>query len=99
MTETSIKTVFNDMDFDIDTPAFLKEVIECSGQTMYKRGWDIFLRYIKEVVTRATELNDPVLNAIMLRMNLYECNTEERKILIKKCKNIYYEEINNNQKH
>lgn len=89
MNETIIKNAFDDMNFDIDVPSFFKEVIECSGQRMYAKTWGILLSYIIKVATRASEINDPVLDALMLRMNLYECDFSERKKMIEECKILY----------
>lgn len=79
-----------DIQFDVDTPRFLKEVIENSGQTMYAVCWNIFRNYLIAITTRAAELNDPILNVIMLRLNLYEVPNEQRKEIIEKIRCTVY---------
>jgi len=66
------------LQFDVDTPRFLKEVAETSGSTMYAICWNIFRKMLAMVAERATEINDPILNTIMLRMNLYEVPIKDR---------------------
>jgi hypothetical protein len=39
------------------------------------------------VAERATELNDPIMNVLMLRLNLYEVPNEERHKIIEQIKN------------
>lgn len=77
---TKLANVFrqNTLAWDIDIPKFLGEVIECSNQRMYKPTWDILIWYINAIAQRASEINDPVLNAIMVRMNLYDIPLTER---------------------
>lgn len=90
---TKLKNVFNGKDealsFDVDTPMFIKEVAENSGSTMYAVCWNIFKGLLVKVAERATELNDPVLNTLMIRLNLYEIPNEERYKMIKKMKELY----------
>lgn len=72
----------NEWQFDIDTPSFLKEVIENSECKMYGACWNVFRSLLVQVAKRATELDDPIMNVLMLRLNLYEVpNGERRKII------------------
>lgn len=88
--ETKIKHPFDtEGTFRIDTPSFLKEVIENSGQRMYAMAWNIFRDRLSDIVERATELNDPILNALMLRMTLYEANPRSISDLIEQQERIY----------
>ena len=89
--------VFDENQFDCDYPHFLKEVIENSDCKMYGAAWNVFLYYIRAIATRATELNDPVLNALMLKMGLYEVPIKDRKKMIKKCEHIYNKLLKENQ--
>lgn len=58
--------------FDVNTPKFLKEAAEnCSGG-IYAVCWNIFRNLLAMVAVRASELDDPVLNVLMLRLNLYD---------------------------
>lgn len=87
--------VFNEWQFDCCTPKLLKEISECSGAKVYAPVWNIFTSLITQVAVRCTELHDPVLDAIMLRMGLYEVPAEDRRDMVKKCKEIYMKEARN----
>lgn len=87
--------VFNEMQFDIDLPAFLKEVIENSGQRLYAPTWNILKIHLLNLAQRATELNDPILNVLMLRMNFYEVPAQDRHKIIEKIKEEIEKEKNN----
>ena len=89
---TKINNVFNigqGFDFDVNTPQFLKEACENSNGGMYGVCWNIFKRLLAQVAERAIELNDPVLNALMVRLNLYEVPNEERYKILEQLKEIY----------
>lgn len=58
--------------FDINTPKFLKEAVENCTNGMYPICWNIFRNLLAMVSVRASELDDPVLNILMLRLNLYD---------------------------
>ena len=68
--------------FDVNTPGFLKEAAENCNGGMYAICWNIFRTLIAMVAERATELNDPIMNVLMLRLNLYEVPNEERHKII-----------------
>lgn len=68
--------------FDMDCPRFLNEVIANSNCRMYAGCWNVLISLLGQVATRATELNDPILNILMLRLNLYDVPTEERQNII-----------------
>ena len=82
--ETSLD--LNVWQFDIDVPRFLTEVIDNSGSTMYRAAWSVFIRLLREVAIRATELHDPVMDILMLRMNLYDVPINERVAVIESLK-------------
>lgn len=90
---TKLKNVFNDkngsMSFDVDTPRFIKEVCENSGSRMYDASWNIFKGLLAKVAERATEIHDPVLDVLMIRLNLYEIPNEERYKIIHELKEKY----------
>lgn len=75
--------------FDVNTPQFLKEACENSNGGMYAVCWNIFMSLLAQVAERATELNDPVLNTLMIRLNLYEIPNSERYKMVKKMKELY----------
>ena len=70
------------MQFDVNTPGFLKEAAENCNGGMYAVCWNIFRTLIAMAAERATELNDPIMNVLMLRLNLYEVPVEERHKII-----------------
>lgn len=88
---TKIQNVFRSekMAFDIDYPRFMKEVIENSDQKMFAKCWDIYLWFMQAIAQRATELNDDVLNALMIRMNMYEVPLKERCNILKRLEKQY----------
>lgn len=61
------------LEWKICTPAFLQEVFGSypgKGGVLFQPA-NIFRELIAEVAQRATEINDPILNALMCRMALY----------------------------
>lgn len=78
-----------DDNFHIHTPKFLKEVVENSGQRMYSQAWNVFFNYLKLIAVRATELHDPIIDAIMVKMTMYEFDDYET--ILKKLKHNYDE--------
>ncbi len=90
---TQISDAFEPIKFSVNTPAFMKEVIENSGSRMYRVCFNIFAGLLKDVAIRATELHDPVLDALMLRLGMYEVDYRKRPGLIEKCREIYEEQL------
>lgn len=80
--------------FDLNTPRFLKEACENSKHGVYSACWNVFSSLLSMVAERATELNDPIMNVLMLRLNLYEVPNEERHKIIEQIK----EDIENGNK-
>ena len=70
--------------FDVDTPRFLREASENCEGGMYAVCWNVFSSLLAMVAERATELNDPILNVLMMRLNLYEVPNNERHKIIEK---------------
>lgn len=88
--------VFNMSDkltFDVNTPQFLKEACENTNEGVYAVCWNVFRNLLAQVAERATELNDPILNTLMIRLNLYEIPNNERYEMIKKMKVLYNESV------
>lgn len=94
---TKLENVFNTsgnkFSFDVNTHQFLKEACENCEGGMYAICWNIFQQLLAKVAERATELNDPVLNALMIRLNLYELPNNKRYKILK----MLEEEYNNNK--
>lgn len=71
--------ILNQCQFDVNAPQFMKEACENCDGGMYAVCWNIFRELIAMVAQRATEINDPLLNVLMIRLNLYEMPNEERR--------------------
>lgn len=84
---------FDQMTFDVNTPQFLKEAAENCNGGMYAICWNIFRQLLSDVAERATELQDPVLDALMIKLNLYEMPNSERRKTIKILEQNYKEQI------
>lgn len=93
---TKLVNVFNcenNFSFDVNTPQFLKEACENAQGGMYAVCWNIFRNLLAQVAERAIELDDPVLNTLMIRLNLYNLPNEKRYSIIRKLKELYDESI------
>lgn len=89
---TKLDNVFNignNLSFDVNTPQFLKEACENCEKGLYAVCWNMFRNLLAQVAERATELNDPVLNTLMIRLNLYEIPNNERYKIIRQLKEVY----------
>jgi len=73
-----------DLGFRIDTPQVLREVLNNQGMAIMKIPMNELQRWLQILAQRATELNDPELNVIMLSMNLYETPYSELTDTIQK---------------
>ena len=60
------------MQWRVNTPALLQEILTNPGTGILTKPIQIFARLLSEVGDRASELNDPKLNALMARLALYE---------------------------
>lgn len=76
------KVDLNPWQFDVNTADFLREAALNCTNGMYVVCYECFRKLLGQVSQRATELNDPVMNVLMLRLNLYECKNEERRKLM-----------------
>ncbi len=56
----------------VNTPQLLKEILGNNGMAILFQPINIYKDLLEELAERASELNDPKLNAIMCRMALYE---------------------------
>ena len=56
----------------VNTPQLLKEIIGNNETAVLSKPLAIFGRILAEVGERASELNDPKLNALMCRLAIYE---------------------------
>ena len=75
------------LKWSVDTPALLKEICDCSlprNSGLIGKSLNIFQSILAELAERAIELNDPKLNILMIRLNLYELNPYERAEIIER---------------
>jgi len=73
--------------FRVDTMGLLTEVVDCAmpkNMGILKIPLNIFKNILEEVAQRATELNDPQLNILMLKLALYEVPAREIREAIEK---------------
>lgn len=62
-------------NFSIHVPNLLKEIADCAIDKkagVLKIPLNIFQQYLASIAKRASELNDPVLNKIMVDMTMYK---------------------------
>lgn len=83
MAKTLTMRIPQKMEWSVDTPALLNDIIPnaMSKETISPSILVIFRDLLAEVAQRATELHDPQLDILMLRLNLYEMggkNGEEK---------------------
>ena len=88
-TKLDIFNIGQKLTFDVNTPQFIKEASENCEHGIYAICWNIFRQRLCEVAERASELNDPILNVLMIRLNLYEIENKDRYKIIKQMKEIY----------
>lgn len=62
----------NTMYWKIHTARLLEEVLQNPGTGILTKPLQILGKTLHEVAERASELNDPKLNALMLRLTLYD---------------------------
>lgn len=83
MAKTLTMRIPQKMEWSVDTPALLNDIIPnaMSKEIISPSILVIFRNLLAEVAQRATELHDPQLDILMLRLNLYEMdgkNGEEK---------------------
>jgi hypothetical protein len=59
------------MRWRVNTPQLLKEIAENNGVAILKIPLNVFQSILAEVAERASELNDPKMNALMCRLAMY----------------------------
>lgn len=59
-------------DWRVHVPSLLQETINNAGAGALKIPFTIFAELLGRVAKRASELNDPELNALMVRLTLYD---------------------------
>lgn len=56
----------------VNTPSLLNEILNNNETSIFNIPINIFSKLLADVATRASELNDDKLNALMCRLALYE---------------------------
>lgn len=59
------------MKWKVNAPSLLKEIADNSRQDVLRTPLQIFMGILAEVAMRASEINDPQMNALMCRLALY----------------------------
>lgn len=75
MDETLLKDELGTHGFRINTVALMHEIVDCAIPDtggILKIPINILMRYLDSIATRASQLNDPILNKLMCDMALYE---------------------------
>lgn len=62
----------------VNTPELIAQVFDNPGTAIMKIPFRTLLIILGQVAQRAIELDDPELNALMIKLNLYEIPPEER---------------------
>ncbi len=68
------------LSFRVDTMKLLNEIVESAlreKQGILKVPLNVFRNLLAQVAHRATEINDPKLNILMLSLSLYEMSPSE----------------------
>ncbi|WP_405289446.1 hypothetical protein [Methanobrevibacter sp.] len=74
-----------DIYIRVDTPYLIKQVFDNPGTSQLKIPFNTVLKFLGAVAQRASELNDPKLNMLMIKLNLYEVEPKEASSLIDQC--------------
>lgn len=64
----------------VHTGNLLGEVLNNSSTGVLQKPLTIFAKLLEQVSTRASQLNDPELNKLMVRLTLYEIADPESKM-------------------
>ena len=69
----------------VDTPYLIKQVFDNPGSSQLRIPFNTVLRLLAAVAERAIELDDPKLNMLMIKLNLYEYDPKDGSKLIDEC--------------
>lgn len=67
----------------VNIKGLIERVFDNPGTSILKIPFNTFYNLLRMVAKRCSELNDPRLNELMLRLNMYDVSNEERVKLIK----------------
>ncbi len=90
---TKLTSAFKWNTWKADLPLLFKEIAECSGIADYAGILMVTNSIIAEMAERAAEIGDPVLDAYMIRLHLYDVPIEERYATIEKLAKYYAENV------
>ena len=60
------------LGWKVNTHGIFKEILDQDGMWMLSKPINIILDLLRQTAQRATELNDPQLNKLMIRLSLYD---------------------------
>lgn len=69
---------FLKLPWRVHTPNMLKESLGNPGMSAMNIPFQVFGDLLYQVAERAAEINDPVMNALMMRLTLYEAADPEK---------------------
>ena len=72
----------------IDTPSLIERVFDNPGTSILKIPFNMLSKLLYAVAQRATELHDPQLDILMLRLNLYEVEHDKINDMILECEKL-----------
>jgi len=68
------------LKWKVHTHGLFKEILDQDGMRMLNKPINILLDLLRQVAQRATELNDPKMNELMVRLSLYSiANPEDQE--------------------
>ena len=68
------------LEFKVHTVKLMHEIADCALQKntgVLQKPLQIFMHKLHDVATRASQLNDPILNKLMCDLTLYEVSDPE----------------------
>lgn len=69
----------------VNTKGLIEEIMKSNEHTwILKIPLETLFNLLRQVAFRCSEINDPRLNELMLRLNLYEMSNEDRVKMIEK---------------
>jgi hypothetical protein len=80
-------TTGDNLEWRVCTPALLQEILNNPGCQILLRPLQIFGHILAEVGERASEINDPKLNALMCRLAIYDISDPYNKAYDKELTN------------
>jgi hypothetical protein len=69
----------------VNTPELIHQIFNNPGTSIMRIPFNTVLKLLYGVAQRATELHDPQLDILMLRLNLYEAKPDDIPSLIDEC--------------